>query len=150
VKAKCPVCDKEVELEENAKAFLNVSKTVPWSWSHEELIEYVVHPRTWDNDSSWGIEIENRGKVHWACDQCLDRGEAILADTTQQTFGGNLCFYAYFDLVFKCCTCGDLFMFSAKEQHYWYEKLKFWANSYPKDCLSCRRKKREANKQIKK
>jgi hypothetical protein len=37
-----------------------------------------------------------------------------------------------------CSKCNALFTFSAKEQQFWYEQLRFWADSVPVDCLDCR------------
>ena len=42
MKARCPVCHTNVDLEENAKAFLSVSNTVPWFLFHPQLLEAVV------------------------------------------------------------------------------------------------------------
>lgn len=46
--------------------------------------------------------------------------------------------------------CGKGFVFSAKEQRYWYEQLKFWVQSVPKQCPTCRRKIRRRKESQKK
>lgn len=142
MKAKCPVCHSNVVLEEDAKAFLSVSITVPWFLSHPQLLEAVVKGEFQDSHSK-------HEKIHWACDNCLKNGKALLADPTKQTFVDFVPYYGYFDLPFVCDTCGKDFVFPALEQRYWYENLKFWVQSKPKNCADCRRKKREAKHRIK-
>ena len=40
----------------------------------------------------------------------------------------------------KCHKCGKIFKFTSSEQRHWYEVLKFWIDSMPKNCSDCRRK----------
>lgn len=50
--------------------------------------------------------------------------------------------YFYVDDERTCVQCHQQFVFSAAEQKYWYETLKFWADSTAIRCLDCRRKQR--------
>ncbi len=50
--------------------------------------------------------------------------------------------YFYVDIERECVQCNQLFVFSAKEQKYWYETLKFNFHSSAIRCVSCRRKQR--------
>lgn len=45
----------------------------------------------------------------------------------------------YFDAIYKCKACGIEFTFSAKEQRFWYEDLKFYVGFEPQICLACRK-----------
>jgi hypothetical protein len=53
--------------------------------------------------------------------------------------------YFYVDERKLCVQCGEPFVFSAKEQKYWYETLKFNFNSVAVRCAACRRKRRNAH-----
>ncbi len=41
-------------------------------------------------------------------------------------------------IILTCRQCSKSFQFTASEQKYWYEVLKFWIDSVPLTCLSCR------------
>lgn len=43
----------------------------------------------------------------------------------------------YVDAVFKCGTCGQEFMWTAKEQLNWFEYYFFWVDSKPRHCKKC-------------
>ncbi len=69
---------------------------------------------------------------------------AVVGDPTRQHFC-PLChvpYYYYVDKERTCVQCGSSFIFSAKEQKYWYESLNFYLDSVAIRCLSCRKKKR--------
>jgi hypothetical protein len=51
-------------------------------------------------------------------------------------------YFAFIDARLTCRDCGRSFVFSAAEQRYWYETLKSWVQSRPKQCLACRRVRR--------
>ncbi len=136
MQATCPVCAQQVTLEEQGKAFFSVAQVLPWFLSYEGLLNAVVKGEFRDSHS-------NRDRIHWACDDCLEQGRAILANPGLQKFVDCVPYYAYFDLQLECGTCGKRFQFSAKEQQFWYESLKFWVQSWPKDCVECRREKRK-------
>lgn len=50
--------------------------------------------------------------------------------------------YFYIDQEKTCQQCGKAFVFSAAEQKYWYETLKFHFSSVAIRCLACRRRRR--------
>ena len=50
--------------------------------------------------------------------------------------------YFYVDQRRRCVECGREFVFSAKEQKYWYEELQFHFDSVPIRCPECRKKQR--------
>ena len=50
--------------------------------------------------------------------------------------------YFYVNEQRRCVQCGEEFIFSAKEQKFWYETLKFNFHSQATRCLDCRKKKR--------
>jgi tetratricopeptide (TPR) repeat protein len=59
--------------------------------------------------------------------------------------------YFYVNVQKTCIQCGQDFIFSAKEQKYWYESLKFHFDSFAIRCPKCRRRRRSEkalNKQI--
>ncbi len=91
--------------------------------------------------------LQNIKKFQWACDTCLNSGKAILAHPDKQTFCDHAPFLAYFDHSKLCSTCNQLFLFSAKEQEFWYETLHFWVQSEAKNCPACRKKARSQKKQ---
>ena len=69
---------------------------------------------------------------------------AVAGDPTRQNFC-PLChvpYYYYVDKERMCVQCGKSFIFSAKEQKYWYESLKFYLDSVAIRCLSCRKQRR--------
>jgi hypothetical protein len=53
--------------------------------------------------------------------------------------------YYYLDRERTCVQCGQDFIFSAKEQKFWYETLKFNFNSEAIRCMTCRKSKRTEN-----
>ena len=50
--------------------------------------------------------------------------------------------YFYVDEQRQCVQCENPFTFSAAEQKFWYETLRFWADSTAIRCLDCRRQQR--------
>ncbi len=50
--------------------------------------------------------------------------------------------YFYLDQERTCVQCGKAFVFSAEEQKYWYEILKFYFDSVVIRCPDCRRRRR--------
>lgn len=47
--------------------------------------------------------------------------------------------HRHIGVVLKCLKCSEEFDFTAKEQQYCYEKLKFWSDSAPRECQKCRK-----------
>jgi len=69
---------------------------------------------------------------------------AIRGDVRKQVFC-PMCWdpkYYYVDIDKTCVQCGKEFIFSAKEQKYWYETLKFHFASEAIRCVACRRQRR--------
>ena len=78
-------------------------------------------------------------RKQWVLDPALKlpRG-AIIADTSKHNAGyGVLDFYI--DITLDCTDCGKAFVFSATEQKYWYEELRFNIASVPIRCAVCRK-----------
>src|SRR5262249_14908281 len=48
----------------------------------------------------------------------------------------------YVDENHTCVQCSTVFVFSAKDQKYWYETLKFSINAHPYRCPACRKQRR--------
>lgn len=69
---------------------------------------------------------------------------AVRGDVRKQAFCGHCHFpkYFYLDRAMVCVQCGKQFVFSAREQKYWYETLKFNFHSVAVRCLQCRRQRR--------
>ena len=67
----------------------------------------------------------------------LDYSTAVRADTSKQDFSVYPRHW-YLDATFCCFRCGRSFVFSADEQRYWYEELKFHVDSKAKHCGECR------------
>ena len=71
----------------------------------------------------------------------IDYSTAVRADVTQQSF--CVCpRHWYIDAAFECSRCGESFVFTADEQKFWYEELKFWIDSLPRECAKCRKELR--------
>lgn len=69
---------------------------------------------------------------------------AIRGDVSKQIYC-KLCHvprYYYVDAQRECVQCGKAFVFSAREQKYWYETLHFHFDSTAIRCAACRRLKR--------
>jgi hypothetical protein len=68
----------------------------------------------------------------------IDHDTAVKADIRRQDF--SVCPRQwYVDAVFSCRRCGEKFRFSADEQWFWYEECRFYVDSAPRECPSCRR-----------
>ena len=74
----------------------------------------------------------------WACAHCLKKGKAQLPNYKKQSYGLQGPLSTYSDVPKTCFTCNQAFVFSANEQRYWYETLKFNLKSSPKNCPKCR------------
>jgi hypothetical protein len=72
----------------------------------------------------------------------LDYSKAVRADISKQDF--SVCpRHWYVDAAFRCARCDQTFVFSAEEQRFWYEELRFFVDALPKHCKACRRQLRE-------
>lgn len=96
---------------------------------------------SWWNPSEEVDEIVLKLEIQWACNFCLANEAAIQGNLHEQTFCDFPPYLAYFDVELHCEDCENNFIFFAAEQKFWYETLKFWVQSRPKQCVDCRRKK---------
>jgi hypothetical protein len=103
-----------------------------------------AHAPAWANlEVGWSVTAARNKWLTWACDACLKAGRALEAKPWLQTYGYNSPKFAYADEVKTCSDCGNEFIFAATEQAYWYETLEFLIYSEPKQCVSCRHKRRK-------
>lgn len=130
-KITCPCCGKERSALEEA----------PLKRSEDKLLEANLSP-WWNPTEGWSVEQAAHGKLQWACRYCLKSGRAIEANPVVQKFCDHPPYLAYFDVPLSCEDCGSKFVFEAKEQQFWYEELKFWVQSRPKQCAACRKIRR--------
>ena len=72
---------------------------------------------------------------------CLKDKKATLANPGLQIYPWTP-HLAYHDVDLICKNCGTDFKFTKEEKQLWYEKLKFWIDSEPTNCLKCRRQLR--------
>ena len=95
---------------------------------------------------------DSRGKVHeyYLCDPDyrppLPKG-AVRGDVRKQHYCSayDTPRYFYVDESKTCVQCGDEFLFSGREQKYWYESLRFHYDSVAIRCPRCRRRRRTEN-----
>jgi hypothetical protein len=81
------------------------------------------------------------GHFFWGV-RYLDYSTAVRADVSKQNF--SVCpRHWYVNAAFHCSRCGQSFVFKADEQKFWYEELKFWVDSIPRECSKCRKELRE-------
>lgn len=72
----------------------------------------------------------------------LDYESSLKADISNQNY--TVCpRYWYIDATVSCPRCGNEFCFTAGEQKFWYEVLKFYVDSTVKHCLACRQTLRD-------
>lgn len=86
----------------------------------------------------WSVEAARGGRLQWACTHCIRSGRALEGRPALQTWCDFAPYFAFIDAGLTCADCGGSFVFAAAEQRYWYEVLKFWVQSRPKQCLPCR------------
>jgi hypothetical protein len=130
-KVTCPCCKKP----------RNVADGTQLLEQENELRQQNADP--WGRPEGWSVEAAESGRLQWACDRCLKGGQAIRGCPAVQTFCDYEPYFAYFDVELRCEDCEQQFVFSAREQQFWYEQLKFWVQSRPKQCVSCRRIRRQ-------
>jgi Probable zinc-ribbon domain len=107
-------------------------------------LQLQTHQPVWVNlEVGWSVNAARNGWLSWACDACLKAGRALEAKPWLQTYGYNSPKFAYLDETKTCSDCGNEFVFAATEQAYWYEVLEFLIYSNPKQCVSCRHKRRK-------
>jgi len=72
----------------------------------------------------------------------LDLFRVIRADSAKQNYSTVPRFF-YFPRLRTCKRCGRWFLFSAREQKFWYEDLSFYVDSTAVECANCRKQVRE-------
>lgn len=103
----------------------------------------------WSPQADWAIaRVDASDRPQWACRACFAHGRALEARPWLQTFCDHPPYLAYFDRTQRCSDCESEFVFSATEQRYWYETLKFWVQSRPLQCARCRRLRRDRRKDM--
>lgn len=117
----CPVCWEERSSE---------GAVGPLKW--EPLLAALLHRANQPYDA----------RFLYVCAVCLADRRAIRADVCAQNAGDGGPRQAYFDVTLTCEDCGSEFTFTASEQQFWYEELKFFEESRPKQCRPCRRIRR--------
>ena len=71
----------------------------------------------------------------------MDYSTAERADISKQNY--SVCpRHWYVDATFICRACDEEFVFTAREQRFWYEEMHFWIDSLPTRCISCRKEQR--------
>ena len=68
----------------------------------------------------------------------LDYATAVRADVDKQNYSVAPRHW-YIDAEIVCDMCGEVFQFSAAEQRVWYETYRFYVDSFPRNCIGCRR-----------
>jgi hypothetical protein len=72
----------------------------------------------------------------------IEYATAVRADITKQDF--SVCpRHWYVDAAFRCPRCKRTFVFSADEQRFWYEELRFYVDSLATHCKECRKELRQ-------
>ncbi len=111
----------------------------------QKLKKYVNHPRYGSEPlpSSENIPVDVIENAHWRYSGVKYFPEtAIAADTSKQ----NYAIYPraiYVDIEESCELCHRPFIFFAKEQQHWFEKLGFWIDAHCTKCMECRKKDQE-------
>ena len=97
----------------------------------------------WQRLAGWSVTSARSGFLQWACNRCIQSGRALRGNPAVQTYCDDEPYFAYYDVTLRCHDCGQDFVFAAAEQQFWYEQLKFWVQSRPKQCVVCRRARRQ-------
>jgi hypothetical protein len=125
--ATCPGCGLERDLKQQ-KYLIDAVRS---GWIDE--------PDGW----FWMKWLEERPRENWACDACIKQGKAIVAEPKRQRTGMAMPYAAYIDRQFQCSDCAADFLFAAAEQQHWFETLGFLVFVHPKQCVTCRQKRRQ-------
>ncbi len=128
----CPVCRKTVNLSEQ-QSLLEDRVKVPWFCTYEDILTRIEEGTGRDPHS-------DRKIIHWACNDCISSGKALLADSKEQTFCDCYPYLAYFDEERECHKCHTRFIYDKSEQKHRYEILKHWVQARPKHCKACKKK----------
>lgn len=145
---RCPRCQQMQDLATQT-CLLQMQELHPchtWSEGERQPTQLCFYEQTEDGTyicrGDWAIHLATNN-AQWACNACLVSGQAIPGQPWLQTWVDHRPYLAYWDRQKICRDCHTDFIFSAREQRYWYEELKFWVQSDAIHCLSCRRARRE-------
>jgi hypothetical protein len=111
---------------------------VPFTTVSSRFGEVPVLRYTWTDASG----VERQGLQYDPDYAPLLPNGAVRGDVRKQPHGWRVPFYFYEDEERACVQCGGDFTFSAQEQKYWYETLKFSLRSTAIRCPPCRRVRR--------
>ena len=124
---------------------IGATMTCPVCWE-ERTAEGAIGPLSWEPLFAALLKRANQpyeARFLYVCRVCIAEGRAIRADAWGQNAGDGGPRQAYFDVTLKCEDCQSDFTFTASEQQFWYEGLKFFEESRPKQCRRCRRIRRQ-------
>jgi hypothetical protein len=112
--------------------------------------QYVSHPRYGSSPLRSGTKIAEHElrRGFWRLrDDTLFPETALVANTVEQNYAVYPRKY-YVDVLHSCRTCHRPFIFFAKEQHYWFETLRFFVDADCVHCPDCRRKSRAVQRRL--
>lgn len=97
------------------------------------------------------LSLLSEDRIKWACDTCIDNKHALISKNKGVTLDRECLGLVYFDLKLHCLSCMEYFVFSKKEQAFWFEAMGFPnPPSSCKECRQSRRSNREKHKEEKK
>jgi uncharacterized protein YbaR (Trm112 family) len=125
----CPVCREPRSVAETTL----LERETDWSATGA----FSIH-----RPPGWSVDDARTNDLRWACIPCFKAGRALEGHPAVQTWCDHNPYFAFIDAELCCEDCGQKFVFAATEQRFWYETLKFWVQSRPKQCIPCRRARR--------
>jgi hypothetical protein len=129
---ECPICREEVKLAEQ-RCFTGSHIAFPDLAELDDLFAVIrkeVHRKSRPDSST-------REFIHWACNNCLKEGRALLAKPKDQHFRYCWPYYVYFSARFSCPHCKAGFTFDKRAQFTRYEVEKQWVQAWPQYCRAC-------------
>lgn len=118
--------------------------------SKEAPQDFVRHPRYGNAPFPSGLDIaeETIRRGFWGLASGTIFPETVLvADPEKQNY--SICPRRYYvDVSRTCRRCRRPFIFSAREQRYWFETLRFWIDADCVHCSDCRRESRVIQRRL--
>jgi len=96
---------------------------------------------SWMMDQFGNTDPKKMPSWHFSGALNLDFATAVRADITKQDYSVCPRFW-YLDMTLTCEGCECAFEYSASEQRFWYEELRFFVDVMPRRCPACRKKDR--------
>jgi hypothetical protein len=118
--------------------------------SKEGPKDYVRHPRYGNAPHPSGLSIPEAAirQGFWGLVSDTIFPETVLvADPAKQNYSVFPRLY-YVDVARTCRSCQRPFIFSAREQRYWFETLHFWIDADCVQCVDCRRESRAVQRRL--